>query len=138
MDLPAIWLMCTLCFALLSRQPCVPLVAEDETGSPSSIISRCWVEPFVEMPWVQFQMEGAFVDKSWFMSEIVVPFNVPGYGPGYGGAHDLDIGAPPNYPVTALLPGKIASITDGKNDAGTAIWGRQVGVLLDQPYNGNP
>ncbi len=41
MGLPVIWLMWTLCFALLSRQPCVPLLAEDKTGSSSSILSRC-------------------------------------------------------------------------------------------------
>jgi len=70
------------------------------------------------------------------------PFTVH-FGPeggsdaGYRGAHDIDIGAPPNHPVTALLPGQIVSITDGWDDARTVTWGRQVGVLLDQAYNGN-
>ena len=82
--------------------------------------------------------KGACMAQPWFMYDIVIQFGDPNCDIEYGGAHDLDIGAPPNYPVTALLPGHIASITDGKNADGTAIWGRQVGVLLDQPYNGNP
>jgi hypothetical protein len=89
-------------------------------------------------------MEGACMDKPWFMYEIVVPFGNPNFDFLYGGAHDLDIGTPPdyaafaNYPVTALLPGIILSITDGKDAAGNAIWGRQVGIRLAHPYNGVP
>lgn len=84
------------------------------------------------------------MDKPWFMYEIVVPFGNPNYDFNYGGAHDLDIGTPPNYAafanyqVTALLPGTILSITDGKNAAGDAVWGRQVGIRLDHPYNEIP
>ncbi len=76
------------------------------------------------------------MSKPWFMYDFTIRYGHSDQG--YHGAHDIDIGAPPNYPVTALLPGHISSITDGKDDHGTAIWGRQVGVLLDQPYNGNP
>jgi hypothetical protein len=66
------------------------------------------------------------------------PFGNPNFDSAYGGAHDLDIGAPPNYEVTALLPGTILTITDGKDPAGDAVWGRQVGLRLDQPYKGIP
>ncbi len=90
-------------------------------------------EPFVEMPWVQFQMKGAFMDQPWFMFEICVPFGNPNFDAEFGGAHDLDIGAPPNHPVTALLPGTIISITKPPPD-----WGEQVGVRLDEPFNGIP
>lgn len=79
------------------------------------------------------------MDKPWYMYDFTVQFGPgTGYDPGYGGAHDLDIGAPPNYPVTALLPGTISSVTDGTDGNGTAIWGRQVGVRLDHPYKGIP
>jgi len=91
------------------------------------------MEPFVEMPWVQFQMEGACMDKPWFMFEICVPFGNTNFNVAFGGAHDLDIGAPPNYPVTALLPGTIVSVTKPPPD-----WGEQVGVELDEPFNGIP
>ncbi len=67
----------------------------------------------------------------WFMYDIVVPFGDPNFDSALGGSHDLDIGAPANYPVTALLPGTIASITEPD-------WGKQVGVQLDSPYNGVP
>lgn len=69
--------------------------------------------------------------QPWYMYPITVPFGDPNYDSALGGAHDLDIGAPPNYPVTALLPGFIASIT-------APAWGRQVGIKLDIPYNGVP
>jgi len=91
-------------------------------------------ESFVEMPWVQFQMKGAFMDQPWFMFEICVPFGDPNFDAAFGGAHDLDIGAPPNYPVTALLPGTIAPVTHPPPP-----WGKQVGVELDPPpFNGIP
>ncbi len=67
----------------------------------------------------------------WYTFPIVVPFGDPNFDSALGGAHDIDIGAPANYPVTALLPGKVSSITAPK-------WGKQVGILLDTPYNGVP
>jgi len=69
--------------------------------------------------------------KPWFMFPYTVPFGNPNYDSGYGGSHDLDVGAPPNYPVTSLMVGTIASIT-------APSWGWQVGIALDVPYNGNP
>ncbi len=79
------------------------------------------------------------MDQPWYMYGFTVSFGPEGGAdPGYGGAHDIDIGAPPNHPVTALLPGTISSITDGTNGNGTVIWGRQVGVKLDPPYKGIP
>ena len=62
------------------------------------------------------------MEQPWFMFDICVPFGNPNFNAAFGGAHDLDIGAPANYPVTALLPGKIRSITDGTN--GHVVWGR--------------
>src|ERR1700751_3984005 len=73
------------------------------------------------------------MDKPWFMFEICVPFWNNSFKVAFGGAHDLDIGAPPNSPVTALLPGTIVSITKPPPD-----WGEQVGVELDEPFNGIP
>ena len=84
------------------------------------------------------------MDKPWFMYEIIVPFGDSNYDTHYGGAHDLDIGTPldyaafANYPVTALLPGTILTITDGKDASGNHIWGLQVGIRLDHAYNGVP
>jgi hypothetical protein len=78
------------------------------------------------------------MSNPWFMYEIVVFFGNPNYDSGYGGAHDLDIGAPANYEVTALLPGTILSITEGRDPSGNAVWGRQMGIRLDQPYKGIP
>jgi hypothetical protein len=86
-------------------------------------------------------MEGAFMDKPWFMYPFTIHFGDTSSNVQLGGAHDLDIGAPPNYPVTALLPGKIVSITDGISidlDGVRHIWGRQVGVQLDSHYKGIP
>jgi hypothetical protein len=71
------------------------------------------------------------MSKPWFMYDIVVPFGDPGFDVAFGGPHDLDIGAPPNYPVTALLPGTVASMSE-------PAWGKQVGIRLDHPYNGIP
>ena len=48
-----------------------------------------------------------------------------------GGAHDLDVGCPPNTAVTALLAGTISSIT-------SPSWGLQLGIKLDTPYKGIP
>lgn len=65
----------------------------------------------------------------WFEYPVTVPF---GQGdPGYGGAHDADVGTPPNTPVVAILAGKIVSVT-------SPSWGKQVGIQLDKPYNGIP
>ena len=69
--------------------------------------------------------------QPWFMYPIVVPFGDPNFDSALGGAHDLDIGAPANYPVTALLPGTIS-------DVSSPAWGRQVGVHLDGPFNNVP
>src|SRR5260370_15279082 len=64
---------------------------------------------------------------------FIVPFGDTDYDVGFGGAHDLDIPAPPNYPVTALLPGTLASVTKPPPD-----WGEQVGVELHPLLNGIP
>ena len=69
--------------------------------------------------------------QPWFMYPIVVPFGNPAFDSALGGAHDLDIGAPANYPVTALLPGKVS-------DLSSPPWGRQVGIQLDVPFSGVP
>ncbi|HJT56760.1 MAG TPA: hypothetical protein VJ761_09710 [Ktedonobacteraceae bacterium] len=74
------------------------------------------------------------MDKPWFMFDFTIRFGDSLSNVQLGGAHDLDIGAPPNYKVTALLPGRISSITDGTN--GHVIWGKQVGIELAQPYKG--
>jgi hypothetical protein len=73
------------------------------------------------------------MDKPWFMFEICVPFGNPNFDKEFGGAHDLDIGAPPNHPVTALLPGTLVSISEPPPE-----WGKQIGVELDRPFNGIP
>lgn len=69
--------------------------------------------------------------KPWYMYPVSVPFGDPGFDSGLGGAHDMDVTPPPNYPVTALLPGKVSSIS-------TPPWGKQVGIQLDTPVNGVP
>lgn len=73
------------------------------------------------------------MDKPWYMFEICVPFGDPRFDVEFGGAHDLDIAAPPNHPVTALLPGTIATISRPQPS-----WGEQIGVELDLPFNGIP
>lgn len=67
----------------------------------------------------------------WYMWDTVVPFGNPNYDAGLGGAHDMDVGAPPNYPVTLLLPGTISDIS-------APSWGKQLCVKLDSPVNGVP
>ena len=67
----------------------------------------------------------------WYMFDFVVPFGDKDYDVGLGGAHDLDIGAPPNYPVTSIVSGVISDIS-------SPDWGRQVGIKLDTPINGIP
>jgi len=67
----------------------------------------------------------------WYDYDIVVPFGNVNFDSALGGAHDLDLGCPANYPVTALLSGSISSIT-------APAWGKQVGVALDHPINGKP
>ena len=74
------------------------------------------------------------MDKPWFQFDFTIRFGDSQSNAQLGGADDLDVGPPPNYRVTALLPGTISSITDGTN--GHVIWGRQVGIKLDHPYNG--
>jgi hypothetical protein len=65
----------------------------------------------------------------WYEYAVSVPF---GQGDAlYGGAHDMAIACPPNTPVTPLLHGKVATITSPE-------WGRQLGILLETPYNGAP
>ncbi len=65
----------------------------------------------------------------WFTYPIVVPFGNPNYDVNLGGSHDMDIGAPPNYPVTALLPGRVSSII-------RPGWGVQVTLSLDTSLAG--
>ena len=84
-----------------------------------------------EKHWIQFQKEGECMNKPWFMYPFTIHFGDTSSNVQLGGAHDLDIGAPANYPVTALLPGTIVDIW-------SPIWGRQVGVQLDSPYKGIP
>lgn len=67
----------------------------------------------------------------YFMFPTVVPFGNPAYDSGLGGSHDMDVKSPPNYPVTALLPGTISDIS-------SPSWGMQVGLKLDTPINGVP
>ncbi len=86
------------------------------------------------MPLAIIKVEkGASMSDPWFMYPITVPFGNPNYDSKLGGSHDMDIGAPPNHPVTALLPGTVVSITEPPPD-----WGKQVGIQLDTPYNGVP
>lgn len=70
-------------------------------------------------------------NQPWYTFQIVVPFGDPNYDSQMGGSHDLDVGAPPNYPVTTLLSGTISSIT-------VPPWGKQVGIRLDSAYNSIP
>lgn len=67
----------------------------------------------------------------WFQYPIGVPFGNPNYDVQFGGSHDMTILAPPNVPVTCLRTGSISSIT-------SPSWGKQVGVQLFRPVNGNP
>jgi hypothetical protein len=69
--------------------------------------------------------------KAWYEYDIVVPFGNAAFDSQLGGSHDLDIGCPPNTPITALLSGTISSIS-------SPAWGKQVGVHLDSPINGKP
>jgi hypothetical protein len=82
-------------------------------------------------PWFMFTKENN--DRLFDNEGFIVPFGNPNFDSGLGGSHDLDIPAPPNYPVTALLPGKIISITKPPPD-----WGEQIGVELDEKFNGIP
>lgn len=71
------------------------------------------------------------MNKPWFMYPFTIRFGDPNSNVLLGGPHDLDVGPPANYPVTALLAGTIVDIS-------APIWGKQVGVQLDHPYNGIP
>ena len=64
----------------------------------------------------------------WYKYPRSVPFGDPNFDVQFGGAHDLDVAPPPNYPVTALLPGTVSSVT-------APPWGKQVGIRLDTPIN---
>ena len=68
---------------------------------------------------------------NWFDYDICVPFGNPNYYSALGGSHDMDIAAPPNTPVTALLSGWVSSITSPR-------WGRQVCIHLESRYNDIP
>lgn len=67
----------------------------------------------------------------WFMYPITVPFGNPNYDIALGGSHDLDVGTPPNTPVTALLSGIVSNIS-------APSWGKQVCLALDLPFNNIP
>jgi hypothetical protein len=83
-------------------------------------------------PWFMFTRNND--DKLLFDKEgFIVPFGDKGFDSKLGGSHDLDIPAPQNHPVIALLPGKIVSITKPPPD-----WGEQIGVELDEKFNGIP
>jgi hypothetical protein len=71
------------------------------------------------------------MDSTWLVFPLVVPFGDPAYDSGLGGAHDLDVKPPPNYPVRAVKSGVVS-------DVSSPPWGKQVGVLLDTPINGVP
>lgn len=68
---------------------------------------------------------------NWYDYPVTVPFNNPNYDVLLGGSHDLDVGTPPNTPITAILAGKVSSLTFPQ-------WGIQLGIALDKPYNGAP
>src|SRR6516165_6662936 len=82
-------------------------------------------------PWFMFTKDNN--DRLFDKEGFIVPFGDTRFDSGFGGSHDLDIPAPPNHPVTALLPGKIVSITKPPPD-----WGEQIGVELDEKVNGIP
>ena len=67
--------------------------------------------------------------KAWYEYPIVVPFGAAGFDTNLGGPHDIDLGCPPNLPITALLSGNVSSID-------SPLWGMQVGVKLDAPIQG--
>lgn len=67
----------------------------------------------------------------YYQYPISVPFGNTNFDVLYGGAHDLDVAAPPNTPVTALLSGTVSSLSAPE-------WGKQVGIQLDDPYFGVP
>jgi hypothetical protein len=69
--------------------------------------------------------------KPWYMFPTVVPFGDTNFDVGLGGPHDTDVQPPPNYPITALLPGTSV-------DLSAPPWGKQVGIALDAPVNGVP
>lgn len=67
--------------------------------------------------------------KPWWSYHVTQPYGLP-YEPGYGGHHGVDLATPMDTPITAVLPGTISSI-DKKSS-----WGIEVGIKLDQPFNG--
>jgi len=74
------------------------------------------------------RMETAPTDP-WYMYKTIVPFGDVNYDSALGGAHDMDVNVPPNYPITAILTGWVSSIT-------SPLWGKQVGVKLEKSING--
>lgn len=67
--------------------------------------------------------------KHWYDYPISVPFGNPNYDVQYGGSHDIDVAPPPNFPVTSIVSGVVSDIS-------APLWGKQVGIKLDIPYNG--
>lgn len=67
----------------------------------------------------------------WYQYPINVPYGNPGYDAGLGGSHDLDVKTPLGTQITALLSGTISDIS-------SPSWGEQVGIKLDNPFNGVP
>lgn len=63
----------------------------------------------------------------WHLFPINVTYGESGVDSGLGFPHDMDIAAPPNYPITALLSGTVC-------DLQTPSWGVQVGIQLDSPW----
>lgn len=64
---------------------------------------------------------------TWFNNQICVPFGNPNYDSAYGGAHDEDVSATPNTPVTSIVSGVVC-------DLSSPSWGKQVGIALDSNW----
>jgi hypothetical protein len=76
-------------------------------------------------PWFMFTKGNN--DRLFEDEGFSVPFGHTEFDTKLGGSHDLDIPAPLNYLVTALLPGTIVDLSDPP-------WGKQVGIELRQAY----
>lgn len=105
----------------------LPSVAGDlsmwATGNRSPV-DESYVSSIIE---IMLQLAPELLpQKPWFLYPVSVPFGNPNYDSQYGGSHDMDVTPPPNYPVTNLLPGTIASIS-------SPSWGKAVGLKLDAP-----
>lgn len=66
----------------------------------------------------------------WFEYPVCVPFGNTNYDVALGGAHDMDFSAPPNSNVINIVSGVVSSIT-------SPMWGIQVGIKMDTPFNGH-